>query len=166
MLLEVGRIDKAHGVRGEVLVTLHADREERVAAGATFSAGDQTYTVVTGRRHQHRWCVQFREISSRELADDARGTILFAEPLDDPDTLWVHELIDAHVIDIDGRRVGRVQAVEENPASDMLVIESGALIPLVFLVERNAAGELIVELPDGLLELAEPDSVAEDGSDR
>ena len=50
-----------------------------------------------------------------------------AEPLadvgdDDDDTLWIHELIGAEVVGVDGRSYGAVEAVEANPASDLLVL--------------------------------------------
>jgi hypothetical protein len=50
--------------------------------------------------------------------------------------------------------VGRVAAVEANPASDLLVLESGALIPLNFVTGHDAAaGTVDVDIPEGLLEL-------------
>jgi len=43
--------------------------------------------------------------------------------------------------------------VEANPASDLLVLESGGLIPLRFVTQRDAAaGTLVVDIPDGLLD--------------
>ena len=47
--------------------------------------------------------------------------------------------------------LGRVAAVEANPASDLLVLESGALVPMVFVVEA-AAGRVVVDPPAGLLD--------------
>ena len=76
-------------------------------------------------------------------------------PLDDPDTLWVHDLIGAVVDDTGGTRLGTVVSVEANPASDLLVLDGGALIPLRFVVGgRCPGGVSTVELPDGLLDLA------------
>jgi 16S rRNA processing protein RimM len=79
---------------------------------------------------------------------------LFAEPIDDPDTLFVHDLIGSTVVDaITGAELGVVEAVEANPASDLLVLAgSGALIPVRFVTDR-APGRLTVEVPDGLLDL-------------
>jgi 16S rRNA processing protein RimM len=69
----------------------------------------------------------------------------------------VHELVGALVRDIGPSaqgEVGRVAAVEANPASDLLVLESGALIPTRFVVRLDAAAHVVeVELPEGLLEL-------------
>jgi 16S rRNA processing protein RimM len=79
--------------------------------------------------------------------------VLEAEPVDVPGTLWVHELIGAAVRDVDGTELGLVRAVEANPASDLLVLESGGLIPLRFVTEHDmAAGLLVVDIPEGLLD--------------
>lgn len=154
MLLEVGRIDKPHGVRGEVVVSLSTDRHERVRVGSTLFLQDgSALTIVASRPHQHRWIVRFAEIATREGADMVHGATLHAEPLDDPDALWVHELIGATVVDAaDGNRLGVVTAVEANPASDLLVLDTGVLIPLRF-VTVSTPGRLEVDLPAGLLEL-------------
>jgi len=52
---------------------------------------------------------------------------------------------------VSGRSHGHVASVEANPASDLLVLESGALVPLVFVVGREL-GRLVVDPPAGLLE--------------
>ncbi len=66
----------------------------------------------------------------------------------------MHELVGASVRDASGALVGRVAAVEANPASDLLVLESGALIPLHFVTAHDAAaGTVDVEIPEGLLDL-------------
>ena len=152
MRLEVGRIDKPHGVRGEVLVSLVTDRLERLAPGATLQHDEGELTVETSRPHQQRHLVKFLEITNRDQADASRGTTLYAEPLDDPDVLWVHELIDRPVVDPDDRPLGTVVEVEENPASDLLVLDGGGLVPLTFLVERRSDGTLVVDPPAGLLD--------------
>ena len=61
-----------------------------------------------------------------------------AEPLDDPDddVLWIHELIGSTVVDA-ARRRHVVTAVESNPASDLLVLEDGGLVPLTFVVDAE-----------------------------
>ena len=78
--------------------------------------------------------------------------MLRAEPIDDPDTLWVHELVGADVVAVDGRRLGRVAAVEANPASDLLVLDGGGLIPLRFVTDHRAGETVTVDVPDGLLD--------------
>jgi 16S rRNA processing protein RimM len=60
--------------------------------------------------------------------------------------------VGSEVVDRQGSPVGRVIAVEANPASDLLVLDGGTLIPLRFVVERQGE-RLVVELPAGLLDL-------------
>ena len=66
--------------------------------------------------------------------------------------LWVHELIGSEVRDRTGTPVGHVVSVEANPAHDLLVLDGGALIPIVFVTEHTA-GRITVDPPAGLLEL-------------
>ncbi len=151
-LLEVGRVAKAHGLRGEVIVALSTDRTERLDPGTVLSTDDGELTVVTSQPHQRRWIVQFAGVESRADAEALHGLVLRAEPLDDPDALFVHELIGSEVVDEAGTVLGTVESVEQNPASNLLVLDSGGLIPLRFLVERRG-DSLVVEVPQGLLDL-------------
>jgi 16S rRNA processing protein RimM len=152
-LLEVGRITKPHGIRGEVVVVLTTDRTERVAAGAQLQTrAGALLTVETSRPHQNGWLVLFDGVPDRTAAEGLRDTVLLAEPLDDPDELWVHELIGARVIDQHGTDLGLVAAVEDNPAADLLVLESGVLIPMTFVGDL-VDGQVAVDIPEGLLDL-------------
>ena len=150
--LEVGRIAKAHGLRGEVNVALITDRSERVAPGATLFDGETDLVVVASRPHQDRWIVAFEGVGSREAADALRGRVLWAEPIDDPDALWVHHLIGAKVVETDGTERGVVELVQSNPASDLLVLDTGALVPLAFITGRSA-GIVTINPPEGLFDL-------------
>ena len=157
-LLEVGRVDKPHGIRGDVVVKLTTTEIDRVAVGARLHAGDRVLLVVESRPHQHRFIVHFEGVATREGAEELAGTALCAEaPADtDPEDLWVHELIGSLVVESDGTARGTVESVQENPASDLLVLDSGALVPLRFLVERDGEGRLVVEVPVGLFDVNEP----------
>jgi 16S rRNA processing protein RimM len=158
-VLEIGHIARSHGLRGEVVVNLTTTEASRLDPGSVVYAGDRPLTVRAARVHQQRWVVAFDGVSTREQADALRATALFAEPLDadddtDADALWVHDLIGAHVVDQGDIDRGRIEAVERNPASDVLVLESGALVPLTFAVGWERRGErLRVDVPDGLFEL-------------
>ncbi len=97
--------------------------------------------------------MQFEGIVDRSQAERLRGVDLEAEAVEIPGKLWVHELVGTTVFDIDGVELGSVKAVEANPASDLLVLESGGLIPLRFVTEHDAAsGKLVVDIPEGLLD--------------
>ena len=154
MLLEVGRITKTHGVRGDVLVLLSTERTERLAPGTVLSTDRGDLTVERATRHQDRWIVHFAGFGVREEADTWRGTVLRAEALDDEDDdqLWVHELIGSAVALVDGTPVGTVEEVQANPAADLLVLSTGALVPVVFITD-HADGTVTIDPPDGLLDL-------------
>jgi 16S rRNA processing protein RimM len=157
-LLEVGHITRSHGLRGELVVHLVTTESSRVAPGSILFTGQRPLVVRSSRPHQQRWVVAFDGVDTREAADDLRGSTLFAEVLapdaEDDDTLWVHELIGARVIDAEGVDRGRIEAVQENPASDVLVLESGALVPLTFAVGWDVRGEqLRIDVPAGLFDL-------------
>jgi|SRR5436190_252256 len=154
MLLEVGRITKTHGVRGDVLVLLTTERTERVVPGTVLHTDRGDLTVVRSSPHQDRWIVHFDGIDVREDADRWRGVVLRAEPIegDEEDALWVHELVGSSVVLVDGTAVGTVQEVQANPAADLLVLDSGALVPVVFIIERGD-GTLTIDPPDGLFDL-------------
>ena len=55
------------------------------------------------------------------------------------------------MVEVDGTAHGEVVAVEANPASDLLVLEDGSLVPLRFVVEREL-GRIVVDVPAGLFE--------------
>ncbi len=151
MLLDVGYITRPHGLRGEVLVALTTDRHERLDVGTVLQSDRGPLTVEASRIHQDRWIVQFTGIADRTRAEAMAGTVLRAEPLEDPDALWVHELIGARVVESDGTDRGRIAEIEANPAHDLLVLESGALVPMVFVV-AFADGVATIEPPAGLFE--------------
>ena len=146
-MLEVGRVVKPHGLAGQVIVELTTDRKERLAPGAVF--GD--LEVIAAQPHQHRWIVTFAGVVDRAGADALRGRVLNAEPINDPDALWVHELIGSEAVDTTGTLLGKVTAVEANPASDLLVLDGDRLVPLTFLVERSP-GRVVVDPPEGLFD--------------
>ena len=151
-LLEVGRLGRAHGIRGEMFVSLTSDRVERVSEGSSLEAEGMWLTVVSSRPSAGRFIVRFAEIESRNDAEQMTGKVLRAHPLDDREALWVHELIGAMVVDVEGTEWGRCVAVVANPASDLIELDSGALVPSVFVVESSAEN-IVINPPEGLFEL-------------
>lgn len=150
-LLEVGHVAKAHGIRGEVVVDLITDVVERVDPGAQLSTNRGELVVASSRPFGHRWLVSFEGITDRDSAEGLAGVVLRAPAIEDPAALWVHDLVGCEVVEQDGKSRGRVEAVQANPASDLLVLEGGALVPVVFIVE-SAPGRLVIEPPAGLFE--------------
>lgn len=140
-----------------MVVELWTNHDERMRPGTALSAAGSTLTVASSSRMagsggRDRWLVAFEGVVTREGADGLRDVILMAEPLEVDGAFWVHELVGADLRDPAGEKVGRVEAVEANPASDLLVLEDGRIIPLTF-VTRDADGGLTVDGPPGLLDL-------------
>ncbi len=96
----------------------------------------------------------FAGVDTRARAEALRGTVLRGHRIEDEDAWWVHELIGAQMFDTDGTPLGTVAGVLANPASDLLELDGGALVPLRFVVERTP-GRVVVDAPAGLLDLPE-----------
>lgn len=154
MRLEVGRIGRAHGLQGEVSVVPISNRPERFAPGSTLYLGDRVLRIASSRRQQARWVVRFDGVDDRDAAEALRNQLLFGDELEDADEdeLWVHRLIGAEVRDRNGNALGRVAAIEANPAHDLLVLDGGALVPVVFVVSSEP-GTVVIDPPEGLLDL-------------
>jgi 16S rRNA processing protein RimM len=151
-LLEIGRITRPHGLRGEVVVRLVTDRSERLAPGSVLQSDRGELVVRSSRRHRDVWLVAFEGRDGRDQVEDLRGVALRAEAIDDPEVLWVHELVGATVVTTDGEEVGSCVAVVDNPAADLLELDSGALVPVVFVVDHEP-GRVVIDPPEGLLDL-------------
>jgi len=154
VLLEVGRIGRAHGLRGEVHIVAVSNVPERFAAGSRLLVGDAALVVASAREAGNGWVVHFAGVDDRTTAESLRGRTVRASPLDDaPEgTLFVHDLIGAEVRDPSGATLGRVSAVQANPAHDLLVLDNGTLVPMVFVVDQQP-GTVVVDVPDGLFDL-------------
>jgi len=150
--LEVGRIVKAQGLKGQVLVDLWSDRTERLASGSELLSERGPLRVVASIAHQQRFIVTFEGVSTREQAEHLRGVVLSAPRLDDESVIWIDQLYDAEVYDANGVRRGVVVGVEANPASDLLVLDGGALVPLTFVTAVQPNMRIDVDVPDGLFE--------------
>lgn len=152
-MLEIGRVTRPHGISGEVGVRLVSNRSERLAAGSVLSGPHGPLEVVSARPHKGDWLVRFAGIDDRSRAEELQGLVLSAEPITDPDELWVHDLVGATVTDQHGAQRGRVTGVIANPASDLLELDSGALVPVRFVVSHTPGIEVAVDAPEGLFEV-------------
>jgi 16S rRNA processing protein RimM len=174
MKLTVARIGRAHGLKGEVTVELHTDiPEERLVKGSVFEtepASAGPLTVVKTRTQAGRWYVVFEQITTRELADAARGATLVIEGEEstDDEEWFVHELVGLSVVKPDGTEVGKVVDLQSMPAQDLLIVKqpSGerAMIPFVdeFVPEVDIeGGRVVVTPPYGLLAGEIPEATGE-----
>ena len=181
MLVQVARIGKPHGIRGEVTVQLFTDApEERFAPGARLLiepasplAPQGAVTVRRARWNKSVLVVALEEVPDRNGAETLRGTRLLAEAQDeDPEgeEWYEHELVDLEVRtgpeDGTGPRIGVVTGLRTMPVQDLLEIVldedgRGAALPFVeeiVPVVDPEGGFVVVTPPPGLLELGAPDA--------
>ena len=166
----VGRIGRAHGVRGEVAVDVRTDEpERRFATSARLHGGDRTLTVSRARWHSGRLLVTFAEVPDRTAAEALRGTLLEVEvdpaeqPADETE-FYDRQLIGLEARTADGAVVGQVASVVHHGEQDTLVITPATgtdiLVPFVADLVPTvdlAGGHLIVADVRGLLDLEQAD---------
>lgn len=157
-LLEVGRIGKPHGVRGDTYVTFTSDVELRRQPGSELfvdaNSGRRALVLASVRAEKDRWVVHFEGIDSREDVARLTNLVLLAEPLPDDDALWVHRLIGSRVVERSGTDRGGCVSVIANPAHDLLELEDGSLVPVTFVVSCRD-GITLIDPPEGLFDLGE-----------
>lgn len=179
-MLVIGTIDNVHGLKGDVVVKLLSNVPERLELGSElFIQRDSSQktpekipdekvlekiTVKSSRKHKKKFVVKFEGIETRELAEELRSLTLFGHPLSSDssdDNLWLHEIVGCEVFDQNGKSHGKVSGLEINPASDLLVLESGALVPAVFIESytpndsedsASPSGVIKIHAPSGLLD--------------
>ncbi len=134
-----------------MIVKLITDRKERVAPKSILQTERGALTVTSSQAYQDKFIVHFAEIKDRNEAERWRNVVLRAEPIEDPAVMWIHDLIGKQVFDQDGTDRGNVLSVVANPASDLLELSSGVLIPLTFVIE--IADTIRIEVPAGLFDL-------------
>lgn len=160
----VGRVLKAHGLRGEVVVESLSDVPGRFDAGTTMRVGGTSRTIATSRPHQGRLLVTFEGIDDRTAAESLRGATLTAPPADvsDSETYYAHELVGMAVVLEDGTWVGDVVDLVDIPSSagyDLLEVDTDGhrwLLPaaddLVEVADADGVDVLcVVDPPAGLL---------------
>ncbi len=151
--LSIGHLRRPHGLKGDIFVQLTTDRTERVAAGARFHARDRIITVQSSRvLGNGRIIARFDAFADRTQAERWINVELFAERIDDPEAIWVHEMISKQVVDQGGVARGVCVTILANPAAEILELDSGALVPSNFVTSVDS-DTVHVDVPDGLFEL-------------
>jgi 16S rRNA processing protein RimM len=128
--IAVGRVSRAHGVKGEVSVLPLSQVEARFEPGSRLFVGegpDRPITVRASRPHHHRILVVFDHILDRDQAEALAGAYLFV-PAEEAPSLpegeyWTHDLVGCEVVTDGGRTLGRVREVMHTPANDVWAVE-------------------------------------------
>lgn len=174
MQLQVARIGKPHGIRGEVTVQVLTDApEERFVVDAEFvvePARLGPLTLRSARWNKEILLLGFHEVPDRNRAEELRGARLFVnteDVEDDEDAWYEHELVGLSVL-VDGREVGKVSGLNTMPAQDLLVVEAldgqEVLVPFVAAIVPEVdvqGGFVVLTPPAGLFELNSPEAAGE-----
>ncbi|BBY07877.1 ribosome maturation factor RimM [Mycobacterium noviomagense] len=170
MDLVVGRVVKAHGVTGEVVVEVRTDEPDtRFAPGSVLRAkgsdDERSYVVDAVRPHGGRLLVRLTGVADRDAADALRGRLLVIDsddlpPIDDPDEYYDHQLEGLRVRTTTGQDIGTVAEVLHTAAGELLAVnrdDAGELlVPFVSAIVTSVSldsGTVEIDPPDGLLEL-------------
>jgi 16S rRNA processing protein RimM len=169
--LTVGRVVKAHGITGELVVEIRTDDPElRFAHGTVLRAKgsdqrERNYTVEAARAHGGRLLVRLAGVTDRDAADALRGNVFVIDsadlpPIDEPDTYYDHQLEGLLVRTGDGREIGTVTEVLHTPGGELLAVKRDdapeLLVPFVSAIVTSVSlQDRVVEIdpPEGLLEL-------------
>ncbi|MGW0702594.1 ribosome maturation factor RimM [Streptomyces sp. NPDC002867] len=178
MQLVVGRIGRAHGIKGEVTVEVRTDEPElRLGPGAVLATDPPAagpLTIESGRVHSSRLLLRFEGVRDRNAAEALRNTLLIAEVdpeelPEDPDEYYDHQLMDLDVVLADGTEIGRITEISHLPSQDLFIVErpdgSEVMIPFVeeIVTEIDLAEQkAVIDPPPGLID----DSQAEIVSNR
>ncbi len=180
MELLVGRVVKAHGITGELVVEAHTDDPgARFASGNTLRAKpprsradgkgqERSYVVAAMRDHGGRLLVRLDGVDDRDAADGLRGSLFVVDsddlpPIDEPDTYYDHQLEGLHVRTATGQDVGVVAEVLHTAGGELLAVRRSdggetreVLVPFVnAIVTSVSLDDRMVEIdpPEGLLDL-------------
>ena len=162
----VGRVGRAHGVRGDVFVDVITDEPaRRFTTGATLRLDDGTpLELASVRRHGGRLVVSFAGVPDRTAAERLTGQALHCEVPDDERPSGAGEYFDRQLVGLavqraDGTVAGTCTAVWHLPAQDLLVVDVDGEERLVPFVEALVP---VVDPDAGHLRLADVGGLLED----
>lgn len=153
-MIMLAAVAGAHGIRGEVRLKLFTDAADNLARHARFDAGGRVLVLQAIRPDKPGTAVaRFTGISDRNAAEALRGLQLTVPRTDLPELAegeyYVADYLGMAVADETGATVGKVRAIENFGASDILDIALAAggtvMVPFVADVVREEGGRLIVD---------------------
>lgn len=161
----VGAVAGSYGVRGEVrLKSFCADPEAIANYGPLFTEdGARHFTVTLGVAVKNGFAARLSGIGTKEQADTLRGTRLYADrdrlPAPEDDEFYHADLIGLSVFDTGGTLIGKVKAVLNHGAGDLLELHlagspATALLPFTRAAVPTvdiAGGRIVADPPEGLL---------------
>jgi 16S rRNA processing protein RimM len=176
-LVRIGKVVRAIGLHGHVGVAGTQGalaRLERVALAPAGGDPAPPTKVLEARPQGRLWAVRLEDVSDREGAEALVGQEVLASRADlgdaDEGSYWWVELEGLPVVTVQGAEVGKVTGLYETGAVDVLVVtglRGEVLIPLApYVTVDRVAGRVVVDPPEGLLDLATPLVTGEGGPRR
>ena len=158
--LAIGRVARAHGVRGRILVAPYNADSEGLEGVRTIWLGERAFEVERAERVNLGYLVSLRGIADRDQAQALRGQEVRVDraelPAPGEGEMYAVDLIGYAVSDPQGKVHGVVEDLEEAGAQDLLRLENGALVPLGLVKEvQPQARRIVVDAPEGLFDLEE-----------
>ena len=163
--VQVGYLHKAHGLKGEMVMSIKTDFPERIQKGAVVYLCEGVYDahkVTSIRLHNRGRLISFEGFNEREQLDVLRNAAVFVHKDDIPELedgeLYLHQIIGLDVITDDGEELGKIVDIIETGANNMFVVrnnsEKEVLIPDIddVVLEVDIGSEkVLVHLLDGLI---------------
>jgi len=160
----IGRLGKAHGVKGEVSFQFDDDIFDRV--DAEYLVLDVDGILVPFFMEEYRFrsdtvcLVKFEDVDTQERAAELTGCdVYFPRALaDDVETeVTLSFLVGFDLVEASsGKKVGTVAAIDDSTANILFELEDGTLIPanddLIVSIDAKAK-TISMHLPEGLLDL-------------
>jgi len=158
--LAVGRVARAHGVRGRILVAPYNADSTAVQTVKRLWIEGREFEVARAERVNLGYLVALRGIDDRDAAGALRGKEVEVDrdelPAPGEDEVYAIDLIGFEVVDASGTHRGVVEDLEEAGPQDLLKLKGGALVPLGLVKEvMSEARRIVIEVPEGLFELEE-----------
>lgn len=164
-LVLMGRIGAAHGIKGEVRIQSFTADPVQIAAYSPLQTSEsgQTITIKSARPAKNVIVAKLEGITDRNAAEKLNGVELYTTrdqlpPEDDEDDFYQTDLIGLEARLKDGKVLGKVIAMPNFGADDLIEIgtgtKNGTLYPFSKAVvpEINIAeGYLIVVIPDEII---------------
>lgn len=139
--IDVGRVIKAHGLRGQVVVGgVRLSRDEFVALGHVYARGvagtggaaaaTRRLDIAEAKEFQHNLIVRFDGFSDRDEAEEIHGAVLEVDPASLPEneegTVYLFQLVGLRVLTEGGEPVGTVREILQTGATPILVVDGPA----------------------------------------
>lgn len=158
----IAKITTAHGIKGLVKLHIFADNID-LLKGTLFTSkdGDETLHLTLKNSGGKYWIAEIENITNRTEAEKLRGTEIYIDQSDLPKVkdgeFYFSELIGLICIDKNDKEIGKIIAVENFGAGDLLEIQPTGTESFYLPFNDNTVPEIlddkiIVEIPEGLLE--------------